>query len=39
MFHFYSSRKIHKIFGFLTFSEGVEMEHRVEMGQYGTLTL
>ena len=31
-FHFYTPRKRHKIFGFLAFSGGIEMEHCAEMG-------
>ena len=31
MFHFYSPRK-QKIFGFLTFSGGIELEHWAKMG-------
>ena len=32
MFHFYTPENVIKNFGFLTFSEGIEMEHWTKMG-------
>ena len=39
MFHFYTPWKLKKTSGFLTFSEGIEIEHRAKMDQESQLSV